>query len=160
MIFETICSLSNVTLNQLDSYFTGGGLFTLFVSMIGLVATSRRSPCLLRFYAFMLLVAFLVLLGGITCSVKVYLFDYNMAYQYVPKNFWRVWYHHICTYIILQVIFKITSHKDFRSDDMEDLIINFAKKYDPKSKIKRNIVDQFKQLEAGVWIEYIDILSW
>ena len=56
--------------------FTGGGLFTLFVSMIGLVATSRRSPCLLRFYAFMLLVAFLVLLGGITCSVKVYSSDY------------------------------------------------------------------------------------
>ena len=67
-------------MNQWDSYITGGGLFTLFVSMIGLVATSRRSPCLLRFYAFMLLVAFLVLLGGITCSVKVYLFDYKMAY--------------------------------------------------------------------------------
>ena len=56
-------------------------MFTLFVSMIGLVATSRRSPCLLRFYAFMLLVAFLVLLGGITCSVKVYSFDYKMAYR-------------------------------------------------------------------------------
>ena len=75
-----ICSLSNLSLKRLDSYFTGGGLFTLFVSMIGLVATSRRSPCLLRFYAFMLLVAFLVLLGGITCSVKVYSFDYKMAY--------------------------------------------------------------------------------
>lgn len=49
----------------------GGGLFTLLVSIIGLVATSQRSPCLLRFYAFMLLVAFLVLLGSITCSVKV-----------------------------------------------------------------------------------------
>ena len=79
-IFATICSLCNLSLDQWDSYITGGGLFTLFVSMIGLVATSRRSPCLLRFYAFMLLVAFLVLLGGITCSVKVYLFDYKMAY--------------------------------------------------------------------------------
>ena len=64
----------------------------------------------------------------------------------------EIWYHIICTDIIFQVIFKITSHKDFRSDGMEDLITNFAKKYDPKSKIKRNIVDQFKQLEAGVRI--------
>ena len=63
---------------------------------------------------------------------------------------WRIWYHIIFTGIIFQVIFKITSHKDFRSDGMENLITNFAKKYDPKSKIKRNIVDQFKQLESGV----------
>ena len=66
--------------------FTGGGLFTLFVSMIGLVATSRRSPCLLRFYAFMLLVAFLVLLGGITCSVKVYSFDNKIPYMIFGQN--------------------------------------------------------------------------
>ena len=80
-IINFICSPSNLSLKRWYSYFTGGGLFTLFVSMIGLVATSRRSPCLLRFYAFMLLVAFLVLLGGITCSVKVYSFDYKMAYR-------------------------------------------------------------------------------
>ena len=91
------CSLCNLSLNQWDSYITGGGLFTLFVSMIGLVATSRRSPCLLRFYAFMLLVAFLVLLGGITCSVKVYLFDYDMAYLiffggYGTTIFVLIWY--------------------------------------------------------------------
>ena len=49
----------------------GGGLFTLMVSMIGLLATSRRSPILLRFYAFMLVLAFIVLLGGVACSLRV-----------------------------------------------------------------------------------------
>lgn len=39
--------------------------------MIGLLATSRRSPFLLRFYAFMLVLAFLVLLGGVACSLRV-----------------------------------------------------------------------------------------
>ena len=41
------------------------------VSMIGLLATSRRSPMLLRFYAFMLVLAFIVLLGGVACSLRV-----------------------------------------------------------------------------------------
>lgn len=49
----------------------GGGAFTLMVSMIGLLATSRRSPILLRFYAFMLVLAFIVLLGGVACSIRV-----------------------------------------------------------------------------------------
>lgn len=49
----------------------GGGTFTLIVSVIGLVATSKRSPLLLRFYAFMLTLAFLVLLAGVACSVRV-----------------------------------------------------------------------------------------
>ena len=39
--------------------------------MIGLLATSRRSPHLLRFYAFMLVLAFIVLLGGVACSLRV-----------------------------------------------------------------------------------------
>ena len=39
--------------------------------MVGLVATSKRSPVLLRFYAFMLVLAFLVLLTGVACSVRV-----------------------------------------------------------------------------------------
>jgi hypothetical protein len=39
--------------------------------MVGLVATSKRSPVLLHFYAFMLILAFLVLLAGVACSVKV-----------------------------------------------------------------------------------------
>ena len=51
-------------------FFSGGGLFTLLVSFIGLVATSRRSPCLLRFYAFCLVLAFTVLAGGVATSLK------------------------------------------------------------------------------------------
>ena len=52
-------------------FLPGGGLFTLFVSFIGLTATSKRSPALLRFYALMLCTAFLVLMGGVVCSVRV-----------------------------------------------------------------------------------------
>ena len=49
----------------------GGGLFTLLVSIVGLVATSKRSPCLLIFYAFCLCLAFLVLVAGVVSSVRI-----------------------------------------------------------------------------------------
>ena len=59
-------------MSNLSFYISkGGGLFTLLVSMIGLVATSRRSSGLLRFYAVMLCLAFVVLMGGVACSVRV-----------------------------------------------------------------------------------------
>ena len=41
------------------------------VSFVGLCATSKRSPCLLRFYAFVLILAFVVLLAGVASSIKV-----------------------------------------------------------------------------------------
>ncbi|XP_059084591.1 CD63 antigen-like [Tigriopus californicus] len=49
----------------------GGGLFTLMVSVVGLLATSKRSPCLLVFYAFCLCLAFLVLAAGVVSSVRI-----------------------------------------------------------------------------------------
>ena len=63
--------LGSCLIIQLLFFHSGGGLFTLMVSMIGLLATSRRSPILLRFYAFMLVLAFIVLLGGVACSLRV-----------------------------------------------------------------------------------------
>ena len=39
--------------------------------MVGLIATSRRSPCLLTFYALCLSVAFLVLCAGVVASVRI-----------------------------------------------------------------------------------------
>lgn len=39
--------------------------------MVGLVATSRRSPILLACYACLLFLAFLVLVAGIVCSVRI-----------------------------------------------------------------------------------------
>ena len=48
--------------------YAGGGLFTLLVSVVGLCATSRRSLCLLVFYALCLCLAFLVLVAGNFCQ--------------------------------------------------------------------------------------------
>ena len=39
--------------------------------MVGLLATSRRSPCLLTFYALCLILAFLVLCAGVVASVRI-----------------------------------------------------------------------------------------
>ena len=43
----------------------------MLVSIIGLLATSRRSPFLLVVYAVLLTLAFLVLLGGVVASVRI-----------------------------------------------------------------------------------------
>ena len=51
-----------------EKKYAGGGLFTLLVSVVGLCATSRRSPCLLVFYALCLCLAFLVLVAGNFCQ--------------------------------------------------------------------------------------------
>ena len=51
--------------------YAGGGLFTLLVSVVGLCATSRRSPCLLVFYALCLCLAFLVLVAGNFCQMDL-----------------------------------------------------------------------------------------
>ena len=50
------------------------------VSFVGLFATSKRNPCLLRFYAFMLSLAFAVLLAGVACSLKV-VFTIHVAHD-------------------------------------------------------------------------------
>ena len=43
----------------------------MLVSIVGLVATSKRSPCLLIVYALLLLMAFFVLVAGVACSVRI-----------------------------------------------------------------------------------------
>lgn len=72
VVFKHCVESRSIYKNKSSLFFhSGGGLFTLMVSMIGLLATSRRSPVLLRFYAFMLVLAFIVLLGGVACSLRV-----------------------------------------------------------------------------------------
>ncbi len=38
---------------------------------MGLIATARKSPCLLICYSFFLLLAFMILVAGIACSIRI-----------------------------------------------------------------------------------------
>ena len=55
------------------------------MSIMGLVATSKRSPCLLLLYALLLLLAFFVLIAGVASSVRIIFIIFHGIDNYVSS---------------------------------------------------------------------------
>jgi len=58
---------------------TGGGIFTLIVSIFGLIAVAREDTCLLLSFSLMVAVDFCILMAGIISSVRL-LFDIQIGF--------------------------------------------------------------------------------
>ena len=58
---------------------TGGGILTLLVSVLGLVAIAKEDTCLTMAYSLLLTLGVLIILGGIVSSVRL-IFDIQVGF--------------------------------------------------------------------------------